>query len=258
MVFIGVLDFPMEKESKAVYQNDNEEFDEELELYRKEKKSNTRKIKILSSIFVVILFIILINPFKTLKSIEKPELEERWIDGEEVSCLKGSDTPYTGKQITYFNGQKKEEANFKDGKRDGFQTHWYENGQKQIEAKSKEGEPHGLALQWHENGQKLSKGTFKNGKPDGLLVNWYDNGQKRNQVNFKNGDLDGLSVGWYKNGEREFVETYKDGKPDGLSVGWHKNGQKKWEVKFIDGDKISANYWNSKGEPFDSLEEALK
>ena len=37
MVFIGVLDFPMEKESKAVYQNDNEEFDEELELYRKEK-----------------------------------------------------------------------------------------------------------------------------------------------------------------------------------------------------------------------------
>ena len=63
MVFIGVLDFPMEKESKAVYQNDNEEFDEELELYRKEKKSNTRKIKILSSIFVVILFIILINPY---------------------------------------------------------------------------------------------------------------------------------------------------------------------------------------------------
>ena len=272
----------MEKESSAVYQNDNKEFDEEVESYRKEKKSNTRKIKILSSIFVVILFIILINPFKTLKSIEKPELEERWVDGEEVSCLKGSDTPYTGNQITYLNGQKKEEANFKDGKRDGFQTHWYENGQKQIEANSKDGEPHGPALQWHDNGQKLSEGNFKNGKPDGLLVNWYengqkqgetnfkdgkkeglftswhDNGQKRGEVTFKNGEPDGLSMGWNKNGEREFVETYKDGKPDGLSVGWHKHGQKKWEVKFKDSEKISANYWNSKGEPFDSLEEALK
>ena len=28
------------------------------------------------------------------------------------------------------NGQKRSEENFKDGKLDGLQTHWYENGQK--------------------------------------------------------------------------------------------------------------------------------
>ena len=187
MVFIGVLDFPMEKESKAVYQNDNEEFDEELELYRKEKKSNTRKIKILSSIFVVILFIILINPFKTLKSIEKPELEERWIDGEEVSCLKGSDTPYTGKQITYFNGQKKEEANFKDGKLDGLQVAWYENGQKWSEINFKDGKENGLKTTWYENGQKQSEINFKNGEPEGLGFAWHRNGQKAMEGMVENG-----------------------------------------------------------------------
>ena len=200
----------MDEEGNEVYHKKIKEFDEEVESYRKEKKSNTRKIKILSSIFVVIPFIILINPFKNLKSIEKPELEERWVDGEEVSYLKDSDTPYTGKQITYLNGQKKEEANFKDGKRDGLQTHWYENGQKQIESKSKDGEPHGLSLQWHPNGQKLSEGNFKNGKPDGLLVNWHENGQKAYEANFK------------------------------------------------DGKRISEKFWNSKGEPVATAEEAIK
>ena len=39
---------------------------------------------------------------------------------------------------------------------------------------------------------------------------------------------------------------------------WHENGQKWIKENYKDGEKVSAKYWNSKGEPVDSLEEAKK
>ena len=44
----------MGKKGNEVYKNANKEFDEQIELYCRKTKSNTRKIKILSSISVVI------------------------------------------------------------------------------------------------------------------------------------------------------------------------------------------------------------
>ena len=43
-------------------------------------------------------------------------------------------------------------------------------------------------------------------------------------------------------------------------MNWHSNGQKEGEVNFKDGKVIegSKKFWNSKGEPVDSLEEANK
>ena len=66
----------------------------------------------------------------------------------------------------------------------------------------------------------------------------------------------GKAVDFYKNGQKEKEGNYKDGKPDGLWVRWHKNGQKKSESNYKDGVEISVKYWNSKGEPVDSQEEA--
>ncbi len=41
-------------------------------------------------------------------------------------------------------------------------------------------------------------------------------------------------------------------------MGWHENGQKFYEVNFKNGERISEKYWNNKGEPVDSQEEAYK
>ena len=51
-------------------------------------------------------------------------------------------------------------------------------------------------------------------------------------------------------------ENYKDGKQDGLETWWDENGQLRSEVNWEDGKKVSVKYWNSKGEPVDSEEEA--
>ena len=62
----------------------------------------------------------------------------------------------------------------------------------------------------------------------------------------------------YESGQKELELNVKDGKYDGLVVWWHQNGQKSSEVKYKDNRRIqgSEKYWNSKGEPVNSREEA--
>ena len=115
----------------------------------------------------------------------------------------------------------------------------------------------GKATYYYENGQKRREEYYKEGKKDGLWVSWYKNGQKSEEENWKDGKRNGLMVGWHENGQKESEWNFKDGKWDGLWVVWHKNGQKESE-HYRDGSKISEKFWNSKGEPVDSREEANK
>ena len=85
----------------------------------------------------------------------------------------------------------------------------------------------------------------------------YDNGQKKFKENWKKGKRNGFNSGWHENGQKAFEINWKDGKQEGLAVGWHENGQKAGESNWKDGKKVSAKYWNSKGEPVDSREEAI-
>ena len=64
---------------------------------------------------------------------------------------------------------------------------------------------------------------------------------------------------WFENGQKEAEANFKDDKlDDGLQLMWHENGQKKSEENYKHGKLISKKYWNSKGEPVDSFEEADK
>ena len=77
----------------------------------------------------------------------KPELEGVNLDklefreeSEGIVYLRGSDAPYTGKAYElYPDGQKKQEGNFKNGKRDGLIVLWHENGQKMAESNYRNG-----------------------------------------------------------------------------------------------------------------------
>ena len=64
-------------------------------------------------------------------------------------------------------------------------------------------------------------------------------------------------MGWYENGKTQWEENFKNGKLDGLVAAWHENGQKLMEGNFKDGELISEKFWNSKGEPVDTFEEAI-
>ena len=122
----------------------------------------------------------------------KPKLEGVNVDELElrgdIDYLKGSDAPYTGKSFALWeNGQKRSEANWKDGKMDGLWMSWHENGQKGAETNFKDGKPDGQTISWHDNGQKETEGNWKDGKKDGLQTTWFPNGQKFMKGNWKDG-----------------------------------------------------------------------
>ena len=112
-------------------------------------------------------------------------------------------------------------------------------------------------------GEGLGLENYKDGKEHGLYEywpNWFDGVyRKEGEINYKDGKAHGLSVSWYRNGQKQSVSNYKDDKANGLTV-WHENGQKGYEVTYKDDEIVegSEKFWNSKGEPVDSQEEAYK
>ena len=162
------------------------------------------------------------------------KLQNRGINGY---FEKNQEVGYTGKVFEkHPNGQIKTLGKLIKGKWDGVVNHWYSDGQKDRET------------------------NFKDGKENGLETLWYKNGQKMKEVNWKDGYMDGLWTYWYENGQKAGEVTYKDGRPDGPAFLWQENGQKAGEVTYKDGEEVkgSAKFWNSKGEPVDSVEEAYK
>ena len=57
-----------------------------------------------------------------------------------------------------------EEGDYKDGKKDGLWTYWYENGQKKREENYKGDKRNGLWTWWYENGQKELEGNVNDVK----------------------------------------------------------------------------------------------
>jgi len=170
---------------------------------------------------------------------------------DSIAYFEGS--PYTGKGFEmYINGQKQAEMNFKNGKPDGLFTTRYKNGKKQSEMNFKNGKPEGLSIGWYDNGRKLTEVNMDGGK----MKVWYRNGQKLLEGNIKDGKEDGLAVLWYADGGKNLEMNFSEGKQHGDAVTWFENGKMRSEEYYRFGIIRAAKYWDNKGEPADSLEEA--
>ena len=117
----------------------------------------------------------------------------------------------------------------------------------------------GKIYELHENGQKRFELNIKDGIADGLIVVWFENGQKMSESNYKDGEPVGQWLQWYDNGQKFFEHNFKDGYAVGVWTWWHADGQKWREEHYMyEGILQSELYWNRKGEPVDSEEEALE
>ena len=165
------------------------------------------------------------------ETVDYDDLEDR----NGVAYLADEETPFTGRAEKFYqNGQKEEEANFKDGKEDGPVTKWFENGQKWLEGNWEDGDLTG-STEWYENGQKRGEATFKDGEPDGLETHWYENGQKRREGKYKDGKLTSVVV-WKPNGEKCPVTNVKDG--TGVVVWYNEDGTERWRETYKDGEQV--------------------
>ena len=134
-----------------------------------------------------------VEPVAEVKTeIQSVNQKETEIRNDGILYLKGSDLPYSGKTFRlHINGQKESEIIYKDGKKEGLKTVWYDNGQK-----------------WFANNYKDDRLNFKNDIRNGSSIAWFANGKKLAEQNFKNGKLVGPQKYWNNKGES--VDSYNE------------------------------------------------
>lgn len=144
-------------------------------------------MKYLIGILAIVFFISGCNNKRLLETIGlKEEITNVIQIKNDMAYLPNENEPFTGKYEEYYssNGQKKSEANYRDGKLNGLFTSWYENGKKKSETSYINGEADGLFTWWYENGQKMSETDYIDGKANGVTVEWDENGQKKSETNY--------------------------------------------------------------------------
>ena len=83
----------------------------------------------------------------------KPIKKESFIDKGGLKYHPETKELYSGEVFSfYMGGNKKSETTYKDGKKDGLNTEWFENGQKKVQSIYKDGKLDGLRKQWKEDG----------------------------------------------------------------------------------------------------------
>ena len=98
-----------------------------------------------------------------------------WVERDGLMYEGDSETPFTGVVVGKLEYGRRYERTYKDGKKDGQSTTWWDNG------------------------QKASEITYKDGKFDGLMTGWFDNGQKKMEATYKDGKQVSLTM-WDKEG----------------------------------------------------------
>ena len=148
-----------------------------------------------------LLFIALLVVFGCAKPIN----DETLIDKDGLKYHPDTNELYSGKVFKNRMGDKNEyEGSYKDGKKDGLWTDYYENGKKRSVETYKDGEKDGLYTYWHED-VLMYKGTYKDGKEDGLWTKWYVNGQKMTVRTYKDEELISQNC-WDKDGSETECE----------------------------------------------------
>jgi antitoxin component YwqK of YwqJK toxin-antitoxin module/ankyrin repeat protein len=151
---------------------------------------------------------------------------------------------YTGKlNVSYENGVKHYEIEYKDGKINGKEIFWYSNGVKETETEYKEDLLNGKTTSWYSSGTLKSESEFKNGKQINNSTTWYENGAKywEDSFNDKNGNPKGKSTSWYKNGNKEKEVGYLGDLPHGKYLKWDEKGNVLIDQDYLNGKMIKDN-----------------
>ena len=82
-----------------------------------------------------------------------------------LTYISNQDTPFTGKAVSFYaNGQKRQEASYKDGKHHGLWSWWYENGQMRQQINYKDDKKDGPFILWNEKGKEIRRENYKDGE----------------------------------------------------------------------------------------------
>lgn len=149
-----------------------------------------------------------------------------------------------GNAIFYYeNGQLKEKAYYKNGKKEGKQVEYYESGAIKSISTYKNNIFNGQSKIYYENGNIQDEINYKNGKPNSMKT-YRDNGSLLADVNFYNDDKMNV-VKYYENGNIMLKRDLQNDKIIGIEEWYRDDGTLLSKVSFKDGkqDGLSKTFY---------------
>ena len=149
-------------------------------------------------------------------------------------------------------GQLMQEANFLNGKYEGYFNEWHENGQLAKTISYKNGKKSGTQKEWSCKGQLSKIKNYLNGSMHGLSTEYDENGKIKTERQWLNGKVNGITTRWvgnriakhtYENGEYISTKTHVDEKLtfDKKIIGKH-NSEDLYKVIDYDGKNNWRNF----------------
>jgi MORN repeat variant len=115
------------------------------------------------------------------------------------------------RKLYYRNGQLREQAPMRNGRRHGIVRAWHKNGVLASEERYQNGLLHGVCRQWSEAGRLLGKYRMVHGT--GVQRVWHENGRLQLEFSTVNGDFSGRHRLWLHDGALMSEEIYLHGRP---------------------------------------------
>gem|GEM_PF-930988 len=153
---------------------------------------------------------------------------------------------------TYFfkNGKKSAEMKLKNNLLDGdcvyYDTLTYK---KLYEGQYKNGEKSGEWITYFPNGNVKTLQTFKEGELNGNFELFDSTGYRISEGQFTDGAKSGLWKYYFENSKKVWIKVnFKNDSADGKLLSYYKNGSLKREEIYSNGEKVSGDCFNEKGE----------
>ena len=161
------------------------------------------------------------------------------------------------KQFYSDTGKLRVSGNYKNGVLDGEFKAYYPNGNLQGEVTYKNGEMNGEFKEYHENKNIRLSGNYKNSLQEGEWKSYLEDGTLETIVNYKDGELNGLKEDYYKNGNVWTRQEFKNNELDGVYEVYYENGNPQLKAKMKNGQTIEEQRFNHDGTLYNEQDEKI-
>ena len=184
------------------------------------------------------------EPGTRLHGLGPPWDDETWCEKQ----LEGGTWQRHGFHRRWWSAAKdliKSEEEWREGRKHGSWTSWYENGKTSYLASWEQGQLNGPAQAWHDNGSRSAEYSFEKGEKHGIEVNWFrEGGEQYRMDEFVEGRKNGVETRWYRNGNKQDESHWKEGRRYGKQTSWHPHGAVLEERSYLNG---SWQRWHANG-----------
>ena len=141
-------------------------------------------------------------------------------------------------------GKLRVSANYKNGVLEGEFKAYYPNGNLQGEVNYVNGEMNGEFKEYHENKKIRLSGSYKNSLQEGEWKFYLEDGTLESIINYKDGELHGIKEDYYKNGNIWIRQEFKNNIPEGIYEVYSVDGIPKLKAVIKNGQIVEEQKFN--------------